>query len=764
MNAKNLTGLLCSMLTAFIIMSCDGGGNDDTDTDAPVITSPVNGATINTSTVTISGTAEAGSTVELFDMNDTAPIGTAKADVNGDWSLRISPLADGVHNLTATATDAACNTSSPSTALIITVDTTLPGYADIPKLDCNTLLTIDDIDEALAYERDTVDFEKGEVCRTYIYSDERVFVQIEPGWPADFFPATELLGAYGEPVSGVGDEARWFFGTGSAGGPAGLLSVRQVMWFGVLYFRIAVGRPDLNTAELLDLVEGLALNALPRFLGVGEEPPRVIPPPEPVDTSSHGYAENLLEKEADGEWTRGEGLVATLRLFASEVDPDEVLRHPDMIDLFGSDIIRMAQEYLESCGGDPAAKLEIERLLAVLMQPPPQSETEGTSQPFELDNTERLMTRQEPESLQLPEGCVLYYDYEDICWAWYDIDPEVHGEGTYRLMGPKKGPSDHGWERSHVDLFERAMTQTIDKFHVLKIPPPPMDFLLAPQPDTMINHGLNECEVFVGTKMQALAAKNEDYAEQGVAFLIAQCALFDRFPLGTFANKAWESAGSMFLSDVVYPDGQLEHYYKWPVNFSNSKIEISKSMPDYNSLNWAFLEDVGNVALVLEILGTGSSGLANYPGIKWLIHEYAKNLTSGRIADKGSPHAYTPPTIKESLNSLGTSSDPIVPFRVVRIEFSIDGGEYACVSVPPGAHQVSWSPGSVGSALSWSEELPKTLSGNAVFIVTSTVASKFEIDVKKFVEDPEDCPEEEDENDDCDDIDICGPTDFIQYN
>ena len=227
MNAKNLTGLLCSMLTAFIIMSCDGGGNDDTDTDAPdapVITSPVNGATINFSTVTISGTAEAGSTVELFDMNDTAPIGTAKADFNGDWSLTISPLADGVHNLTATATDAACNTSSPSTALIISVDTTLPGYADIPKLDCNTLLTIDDIDEALAYwdrpvdERDTYDIEKGEVCRTYIYSDERVYVQIEPGSPADFFPATKLLDAYGEPVSGVGDDARWFFGTGSAGG------------------------------------------------------------------------------------------------------------------------------------------------------------------------------------------------------------------------------------------------------------------------------------------------------------------------------------------------------------------------------------------------------------------------------------------------------------------------------------------------------------------------------------------------------------------
>jgi hypothetical protein len=757
-------------------MSCDGGGNDDTDTDAPdapVITSPVNGATIKISTVTISGTAEVGSTVELLDMNDTAPIGTAKADFNGDWSLTISPLADGVHNLTATATDADCNTSSPSTALIITVDTTVLGYADIPKLDCSTLLTIDDIDEALAYERDTVDFEKGEVCRTYIYSDERVFVQIEPGWPADFFPATELVGVYGEPVSGVGDDARWFFGTGSAGGPVGVLSVRQVIWLGVLYFRIAVGRPDLNTAEMLDLVKGLALNALPRFLGVGEEPPTVIPPPEPGDTSSRGYAENLLEKEADGEWTRGEGLVATLRLFAGEVDPDEVLRHPDMIDLFGSGIIRMAQEYLESCGGDPAAKSEIERLLAVVMQPPPESETEGASEPFELDTPERLMTQQEPELLQLPEDCEKYYYEEDNCWRSWDIDPDVHGEGTYRLMGPYFPTV--GWTNDHVEMFLRAMTKTIDELISLNdlvqehnIIPPPITIRMINmrQYDTVV--GSKRTYIYAGTYFQEIAARNEDHAEQLVAYLIAYATLKTRFPwAGIFADDAWVLAGSMFLSDVVYPDAQMEQEFLHWTDYLRED-ETSRSMLDYDHANWAFLEHIFDISIVLDLLKTPVNGIGGFPYIKDYIHGYAKKLTTFEIPDMGSPHSYWPPTQYVWLSNRGNHPFPIRAYRPLRVEFSVDGGDYACVSFPTPPKmtppQVSWSYGIVGDDLLWNQDLPAILYDNAVFIVTSTEHTQFDIKVLDFVEDPEDCQEEDDGNgtDGCVDCGICGCTDFIK--
>lgn len=94
---------------------------DTTAPDAPVITSPTNGSTTNDTTPTVSGTAEAHATVEVFD--GATSLGTTAADGSGAWSLTpAAPLADGVHTFTATATDAADNVSDPSAAVAVTID------------------------------------------------------------------------------------------------------------------------------------------------------------------------------------------------------------------------------------------------------------------------------------------------------------------------------------------------------------------------------------------------------------------------------------------------------------------------------------------------------------------------------------------------------------------------------------------------------------------------------------------------------------------
>ncbi|MEH2523530.1 MULTISPECIES: Ig-like domain-containing protein [unclassified Bradyrhizobium] len=72
------------------------------------------------SVLTLSGTAEAGSTVKLFD--GSTQIGTAKANASGTWSVATSNLATGSHNFTAKATDTAGNTSSASSLLSVKVD------------------------------------------------------------------------------------------------------------------------------------------------------------------------------------------------------------------------------------------------------------------------------------------------------------------------------------------------------------------------------------------------------------------------------------------------------------------------------------------------------------------------------------------------------------------------------------------------------------------------------------------------------------------
>ena len=89
---------------------------DATAPATPVITSIADdsGASgdhlTNDTSLTISGTAEAGSTVEVF--QDGASIGTVVADGGGHWSKAdANTLADGTtYQFTAQATDAAGNT------------------------------------------------------------------------------------------------------------------------------------------------------------------------------------------------------------------------------------------------------------------------------------------------------------------------------------------------------------------------------------------------------------------------------------------------------------------------------------------------------------------------------------------------------------------------------------------------------------------------------------------------------------------------------
>ncbi|AZD35976.1 T1SS secreted agglutinin RTX [Pseudomonas chlororaphis subsp. aurantiaca] len=78
---------------------------------------------------TVEGTAEAGTTVSVY--SDGKLLGTTNADANGNWSFTPSAdLKDGLHNLSATATNAAGNISPQTGLFPITVDTVAPGKAE----------------------------------------------------------------------------------------------------------------------------------------------------------------------------------------------------------------------------------------------------------------------------------------------------------------------------------------------------------------------------------------------------------------------------------------------------------------------------------------------------------------------------------------------------------------------------------------------------------------------------------------------------------
>jgi hypothetical protein len=74
-------------------------------------------------TPTITGTADAGNTVKLYDTDGTTLLGTTTADGSGNWSITSSALASGAHTLKATQTDGGSVVSALSGGLALTIDT-----------------------------------------------------------------------------------------------------------------------------------------------------------------------------------------------------------------------------------------------------------------------------------------------------------------------------------------------------------------------------------------------------------------------------------------------------------------------------------------------------------------------------------------------------------------------------------------------------------------------------------------------------------------
>jgi parallel beta-helix repeat protein len=96
-------------------------------TTAPNLTPPgaptISGDTVNgfaPATVTLNGTAEAGSTVTAYD--NSTKLGTTVTNTSGVWTFTTGGLANGSQSFTATATDSVGNVSPLSSPLVVTLN------------------------------------------------------------------------------------------------------------------------------------------------------------------------------------------------------------------------------------------------------------------------------------------------------------------------------------------------------------------------------------------------------------------------------------------------------------------------------------------------------------------------------------------------------------------------------------------------------------------------------------------------------------------
>jgi hypothetical protein len=109
-----------------VVVALSGTGVDTTPPAAPVIGSPATGSSTNSTTPAFSGSAEPFSTVAV--KNGSTTLCSATASAGGTWACTPgAPLAVGSYSVSATATDAASNTSPASASVTFTIDTTQPN-------------------------------------------------------------------------------------------------------------------------------------------------------------------------------------------------------------------------------------------------------------------------------------------------------------------------------------------------------------------------------------------------------------------------------------------------------------------------------------------------------------------------------------------------------------------------------------------------------------------------------------------------------------
>jgi uncharacterized protein YhjY with autotransporter beta-barrel domain len=108
---------------------------------APVVTTPANGSNRVVSLRSVTGTAEAASTVTVY--LDGASDGTATADGSGNWTHTLTTLTAGSHALKARASDAAGNSSTDSATSSFTAVAVLAAAQASPSVTAviNTAIT-----------------------------------------------------------------------------------------------------------------------------------------------------------------------------------------------------------------------------------------------------------------------------------------------------------------------------------------------------------------------------------------------------------------------------------------------------------------------------------------------------------------------------------------------------------------------------------------------------------------------------------------------
>jgi hypothetical protein len=589
-------------------------------------------------------------------------------------------------------------------------------------------------------------FSQSEICVETLAVDDQYFVRIEPGNPEDFEDGAVLNDSAGDPVE-IADGGIWF-----GGGSVGLLSVRKETPLGALHFRIALGRPDLDDPSRRDIVVDLASRALFRFPGVEAEPQVAAFPDTPPDQSMVSYVDNLLAKIDDGEWTLGEGLVATLQLFAGEVEADDVLRHPDLIEYESTGIKEMARDYLED-GPNLEARDEIERLLDVLT--------------FTNEELEE-MAGIGPSTVALPgaPGLDLAQAAEDNCARLFGEAPgvgqclevesfDINGK-EFRVFKPAPSLPRAGWTQAKFDLAVTAIKESVPKLDAVGTTPRAnLVFSVAGEEYAEADYVTGKpCGIFVYTKVQPFA--DGDF-KQVIAHELGHCLNGETFTaqkgVDYESRRWWEEGLADYWSNFVYPSNNLE----WRTLDLLTGAELATTLFDRSYANAIFFQylespiDIDGIKSMISNLPESGGvaeqrqRMASFPGMDRFYHDFARAMADSQVGDtSGALVPYKP--IGWDLPVGGPTQVPFtVPaFGVRRLHIVVPPGMYGCYeTITQGEQTVSWRQGAPGQSGTWDDFGPTELQGETTVVITAVEeGAHFTLDVLDVDDDP-DCSDED---------------------
>jgi len=660
--------------------------------------------------------------------------------------------------------------SEPVVTLASQTSTSLADNAErpdsaVPPIDCKDILTFADVSEALGVDDNpqlsgsSSELSRAEVCTQTMAEDERYFVQVSPSGPSDFEAGTTLIGVEATEVAGVGERAVWFGGPAAEdGGTKGVLAVEETSEHGRLFVRIFIGRPDVDEAAMQAIAVGLAETALSRFPGVEQESTAPIAPveftfteatAEPPDTAGNGLGANLLAREERGDWTRAEGLLASLAYLAGETDGDAVLATPDLDEPSATLVVMLAREYLEG-DPDPEVASEVERLLTALTTHPvveeePSGRT-GGSLPFESGLA--LLQQEGADEATAGQVCA-DAEPELPCFERIAL-PEREGVPTGKYILWVERDVGSRWTDAYIDAAAAGVLDAAATFESLGELAKTTVVLRVGGVLMSADVWRAECEISISDSLTTTFGPDTRFG-QAVAREMAFCLIGKEFRsvlVGHLDEAAWWTRGlATYLSGVVYTSANAEHLRN-PVLLAGH--ELTTTFTQRSWTNWAFFEHLhssigaeGNLANIsrFPVAGDHAAALAAIPGMADEFHEFERRLSDSALVDIGGGLVpFEPDAWDLEVFVPVTAELAVKRFEVRRIAIEVQPGQLACVeTTQSGEGLVSWRP----EGGEWSEEPPTQLDGESVLVFTTVEAlARLTITVTDVTED-ESCEEDE---------------------